>query len=110
MPEEAQQEWAERALRLVNQAFPEGDFATWAQCERYLAQALACVPLMAGTGKDVPEAGELLWKAGHYLLGRGRFEEADLLLEQAVTLGERHYGPDHPALIPRLTTQGELLR
>ena len=106
LPEDTQQEWAQRALNLVNQAFPKGDFATWAQCERYLAQALACVPLM--TGKDLPEAGELLWKAGRYLVGRGRFEEANPLLEQAVTLGERHYGLDHPALIPRLTTQGEL--
>lgn len=27
MPEDMQQQWAERALRLVNQAFPNGDFA-----------------------------------------------------------------------------------
>jgi len=108
MPADIQQQWAERTLRLVNQAFPEGDFARWAQCERYLPQALACIPLMTGAGKHLPEAGELLWKAGRYLVGRGRFEEASPLLEQAVMLGELHYGPNHPALLPRLTTQGEL--
>jgi len=100
--------WSERVIHMVNAAFPNGDFATWTQCERYLAQALACVPLLAATARELVAAGELFFKAGRYLVKRGRFEEAEPLLAQAVTLQEQHYGPDHPALIPGLILQGEL--
>lgn len=100
--------WSERVIRLVNAAFPAGDFATWDDCERLLAQALACVPLTTSFGKDLPEAGNLLQKAGRYLLERGRFEEAEPLLAQAVTLGEQQRGPSDPVLIPRLLSQAEL--
>src|SRR5262249_16130481 len=59
-------------------------------------------------GSHLPEAGELLQKAGYYLLERGRLAEAEPLLEQAIALGERHYGPDHPLLLPLLKSQEEL--
>lgn len=76
--------WSKRVICMVDVAFPPGNFATWTQCERYLAQALACVPPMIVAGKDLPEAGELLSKAGHYLWERGRFRESEPLLTQAV--------------------------
>ncbi|MBO0796077.1 MAG: tetratricopeptide repeat protein, partial [Ktedonobacteraceae bacterium] len=100
--------WSKRVIQMVNAAFPSGEFATWTHCERYLAQALACVPLMKKVGKELPEASELLSRVGSYLLKRGRFEEAASLLAQAVTLGEQLHGPDHPALISSLANLAEL--
>ncbi len=75
-------------MRIVNAAFPSGAPDTWARCERLLAQALACVPLIEQHGNDLPEAGELLYKVGSYLRQRGHFEKAEQLLEQAVVLEE----------------------
>ncbi len=100
--------WSERAVHMVNAAFPVVKFGTLAQCERYLAQALACVPLIERGGRAMPEAGELLYKAGSYLLERGRFGEAEPVLERAVALGEQLQGLDHPALLPLLEKQAEL--
>jgi tetratricopeptide (TPR) repeat protein/transcriptional regulator with XRE-family HTH domain len=100
--------WSERAIRMVNAAFPDGTFETWASCERLLAQVLACVPLIEQAGNDLPEAGELLYKAGSYLMGRARYREAEPLLEQAVMLGERQYGLNSAAIIPRLEDRAEL--
>ena len=107
-PAEVRQ-WSRVVVCMVNRAFPGGSFDAWAQCERCLAQALACVPLIERAGNDLPEAGELLYKAGSYLLERGRFGEAEPLLEQAVVLGKYVYGPDHSALAQRLVKQAELL-
>jgi tetratricopeptide (TPR) repeat protein len=100
--------WSERAVCMVNAAFPDGTFENWAQCERLLAQALACVPLIAFTGNELPEASALLFKAGSYLMVRGSYREADPLLSQAVALGEQQHGTDHPLLISRLDKQAEL--
>ncbi len=100
--------WSERVVRMVNAAFPEPTFETRAQCERCLAQALACVPLLKVVGTNLPEVGELLYKTGSYLLMHGRYREAASLLEQALVLGEQQYGLDHPLLIPRLKRRAEL--
>lgn len=100
--------WGQRAIQMVNAAFPTVEFVNWPQCERCLAHALVCVPLIEQVGSDLPEAGELLYKAGSYLMVRGRYGEARPLLERAVTLAEQQYGPEHPALIPRLLRQAEL--
>lgn len=100
--------WCARVVRAINAVFPEGKFVTWAQCERYLAQVMACVPLVALIGADLPEASELFSKAGCYLSEHGQLEEAEPLLAQAVALGEQHYGSEHVALIPLLTNQVEL--
>src|SRR5579863_1445322 len=39
MDEETQRLWAERAVRAVNRAFPDVDFAMWQRCERCLPHA-----------------------------------------------------------------------
>src|SRR5262249_1395974 len=49
--------WSQRAIRMVNAAFPESPFGTWDHSERYLVQALACVPLMTPIQSELPEAG-----------------------------------------------------
>lgn len=100
--------WGQRAIGIVAAAFPSVEFAYWSHCERYLAHALVCVPLIEQYGSDQPAGGELLWKAGSYLMARGRYEEAQPLLVQAVASAERLYGPDHPALLPRLLSRAEL--
>ncbi len=92
----------------INTVFPEPDFAVWEQCERTLPHALACLPWIASAGGELPGAGDLLFKAGSYLLERGRHSEAAPLLAQAVTLAEQQYGPEHPLLISRLEKQAQL--
>jgi tetratricopeptide (TPR) repeat protein/transcriptional regulator with XRE-family HTH domain len=100
--------WNECIIRMVHASFPDGTLGTWAQCERYLAQALACVPLIEHASNVLLEAGEMFYNVGNYLLERGRFGEAESLLERAVALGEQHYGADHLEVIPRLEKYAEL--
>ena len=100
--------WSTRIICALNAAFPVPDFSAWAQCERYLEQALGCTSLLALVDSDLPETGELLFKAGSYVLARGRYEEAQPLLVQTLPLYEKRYGRDQPALIPLLLKQGEL--
>jgi tetratricopeptide (TPR) repeat protein/transcriptional regulator with XRE-family HTH domain len=101
--------WSQRAIRLINEAFPKESFDTWERCERYLAHALACLSLINQKGEDPPpEAGELSLKTGSYLLARGRYEEAKPLLEQAILLGEHQSGFDHVQMIPQREKRAEL--
>ncbi|WP_165423208.1 FxSxx-COOH system tetratricopeptide repeat protein [Ktedonosporobacter rubrisoli] len=109
--------WSQRVIRMVNAAFPESQsgnwtheqFGVWVQCERFLAQALACLPLIEANCSDLPESGELLYKTGGYLLARGRYREADPLVEQAVKLAEQQQSLDRTSLIARLQQRAQLL-
>ena len=40
-----QREWAERSVRAVNAAFPEGEFAAWERCESLLTACPALCPI-----------------------------------------------------------------
>lgn len=92
---DATRRWAERAVRIVNRAFPEVQVATWPQCERCLSQALLCADLIATYCLDSPEAARLLDLAGRYLYERGRIAEADPLLHQALEIRKRVLGIEH---------------
>lgn len=102
-------QWSERAVRLVNAMFPDPEVSVWDRCERYLPHALACASLEARTGGVLPEAGEVLYKAGSYLLERGRYQEAEPLLKQAVALEQQQDNHQPTVFIARLLKQAELL-
>ncbi len=100
--------WCKCIVQMMNTIFPAGDdIATWDKCERYLSQALACVPLIEKAENALLEAVELLSKIGRYLTHRGRLEEAEPLIARAVSLNEQQYNSDHPTLILPLMVQAE---
>src|SRR5947209_16250197 len=59
MDEETQRQWAERAVRAVNSAFPDVEYETWPECERLLLHARVCAELIEHWKMAFPEAAEL---------------------------------------------------
>jgi tetratricopeptide (TPR) repeat protein/energy-coupling factor transporter ATP-binding protein EcfA2 len=100
--------WAERAVRAVNGAFPSPEFANWAQCERFVPQALACATLIEAYGLEFEAAARLLNQAGYYLNERARFPEAEPLFQRALAINEKALGPDHPEVAVNLNNLAEL--
>ena len=102
MSEEAQREWAKRAVLAVNATFPKIEFDTWEEsdtwerCRRYLPQVFTCMDLIRQYAIHVAESAHLLDRAGFYLSSFARYEEAKLLLQQALSICEPVLGPDHP--------------
>jgi cellulose biosynthesis protein BcsQ len=97
MNDETQRLWTERTVRAVNRAFPDVEFSTWPLCERLLPHAQACASLIEKWKLEFPEAARLLNKTGRYLYERARYNEAEPLLQQALTIGE-------PTLVPCLAS------
>ena len=79
-----QREWAERSVRAVNAAFPEGEFAAWERCELCLPHALLCARWIEQYSFTSPEAVRLLHVAGFYLRERGQYAQAEPLLRAGV--------------------------
>jgi tetratricopeptide (TPR) repeat protein len=106
--EEQKRQWAERAVRAVNGAFPFVEFANWAQCERLVPQALACASLIEAYGFEFKEAARLLNAVGYYLGERARFSDAEPLYQQALAIREKVPGPGHPDVATSLNNLADL--
>ena len=96
MDEKLAQEWANHAVLAVNQVFPDGEFDTWPGCERLLPHALACVRLIEQEEMASQEAARLLNQTGNYLTQRGRYAEAEPIVQHTVAMCEQVLGADHP--------------
>jgi tetratricopeptide (TPR) repeat protein len=96
MEEAERRQWAERAVRAVNRAFPDVEFSDWPKCERLLPHAQACAALVEEFGFQFVEAARLLNQAGLYLSERARYAEAEPLYQQALAIWEKALGREHP--------------
>jgi len=70
MEEQNEKQWAERAVRVVNTAFPDIEHQNWPQCDRLLPHALVCAKLSAQHGFHFTEVARLLQQTGWYLAER----------------------------------------
>ena len=110
MHSQMQRKWSERAIQVINQAFPHVDFAVWSRCERYLPHAQVCANLVNEWQFSFPEAARLLHKTGFYLEERAQYGSAEQLLQQAKDLYEGLYGSEHPDVADCLNSIAELYR
>lgn len=101
--QEIQQQWIERALRVIRHSFPEDEPAPWPNSQRYLDHALVCTGLVNLSGELFSEVAELLHKAAIYLRNDGKYEQAEPLFERALALQEQQLGADHPGTTQTLT-------
>jgi tetratricopeptide (TPR) repeat protein len=85
-------------VRVMNEQFPEVEYASWRRCEELLPHVQACAALIAQHQVLFPEAGYLLTKAGWYLQEQALYTQATPLLQQALTMVERSLGSDHSDL------------
>src|SRR5438034_11173245 len=65
--DEQQRQWAERAVYMVNQQFPDVEFANRERCERYLLHAVACIALIEAWNLTFPEAARLFNEVASYV-------------------------------------------
>ena len=107
---EEKHQWAERAVRAVNSAFPSPEFANWTQCERLVQQALVCGALIEAYGFEFEAAGRLLNNAGYYLSDRARFSDAEPLYQRSLAICEKALGPEHPNVATSLNNLAVLYK
>ena len=108
MSEGEQRQWAERAVLVVNLAFPYVEFAKWDLCERCLPHAQICAVLIDQWDITSGEAARLLNQTGLYLNDRAKYAEAESLYKRAIAMGEKTLGAEHPNVATRLNNLAAL--
>lgn len=105
MTQEQQRQWATRLVLAVQAIFPREpeSFDSWQACQRYLEQAQACDRLIGQYQLVLPEAADVLDRAGNYLLERASYSLAEPLLQRALAMREQHFGDAHPEVARSLS-------
>jgi tetratricopeptide (TPR) repeat protein len=108
MDKNTQRQWAEYAVRAVNNIFPNTSYENWDRCQRYLPQAQICEVLIAEHNFVFPEAARLLKETGSYLLERSHTAEAEKLYKWALSINLQVYGSDHLEVANSINALGRL--
>jgi tetratricopeptide (TPR) repeat protein len=103
-------EWAERAVRAVNIAFPAVEFPNWSNCERLMPHAKICAALIDKLSFEFEEAARLLNQMASYALERARYGEAEHLFQRVVTIYKSALGPENRHVATGLNNLAALYR
>jgi tetratricopeptide (TPR) repeat protein len=102
--------WAERTIRAVNRAFPDVELQTWERCQRCLPHVQMCAMSMEEYAIAISEAGRLFNEAASYLVARGSYEQAKLMLLKALAVRQQILEAHHPDTARTLNDLGEVHR
>ncbi len=95
--------WEEKALLVVADHFPTGNFETWTTCERLLPHAQAVIQCKDISETYPVEYSTLLHNVAYLDLSQGRFEIACTRLLAATELHKKIFGLVHPNTLSSMT-------
>jgi tetratricopeptide (TPR) repeat protein len=99
MTDEERAKWAEAAVRLVDDAFPGGDFyqqpETWPLCNELLPHALSVAEHAEAFNVAKEQTARLLNQVGMYFDVLAQFTEAKKAYERALAIDEAAFGSLH---------------
>jgi tetratricopeptide (TPR) repeat protein len=110
MEKDARRNWAERAVRAVNQAFPVPDHNNRVTCGRLLSHALTTASWIEADHMDFPEAGTSLNNSALYLFNQAQYADAEPLLLRAIEIYRSALGEEHPDYATSLSNLAGLRR
>ncbi len=108
LPAQEGREWMLRAILAVAFTFPKVKFGQWAVCERWIPHALVCATWIKREQLIFPLAASMLNDTGSYLNEQGKYEQAEPLLKQALSIREQQLRPGHSDIAESLNNLGWL--
>ena len=97
--QQMQTAWQERALKLMVEKFPTGQYGTWKECESLLLHAKCVAKYDYTHDALLVQRALLLENIAAYDLSQGRPTAAYLQLKDVLEIRERHLGKTHSSTL-----------
>jgi tetratricopeptide (TPR) repeat protein len=112
LSDEKQRMWAESALKLVNEAFSFGQYnqETWERCSKLSAHAFYASEHAESLEISPQETANLLTNLGNYLHNRMELASARSVLERALAIDKKAFGPEHTSVAIDINNIGSVLK
>jgi tetratricopeptide (TPR) repeat protein len=98
MDEDKHKVIAERCVRAMDSVYPHPDYENWPQCSRLTPHAQSLFTWIVDYSIETDEAAIIFNRTSYYLNSQARYAEAELLCLQAIEIGEKMLGAEHPIL------------
>jgi tetratricopeptide (TPR) repeat protein len=97
MGEDKKRAWAERAIKALNAAFPDGDFdyLQWGKCKSLIGHVTVCKDYVDKFNLEIEAAGRLFNNAGYYLRECARFAAALPFSKRSLEIREKILETEH---------------
>ena len=103
--------WAERVVKALGQVFPKiVEYENWVLCDRLLPHAKIAADLVKEYQLEFESAASLINRTGRYLSKRAQYNEAELLIGQALDLRESLPQHENPDIATSLTDLARVYR
>ena len=90
------QRWRSAAIKSVAREFPSGEYETWSECQELLPHSTAVLSHGSAGDGDILVRAAIHNRLGVYLLHRGEYATAKVMLCEVITEREKELGVNHP--------------
>jgi Tfp pilus assembly protein PilF len=102
--------WQEKSRAIVAEMYPDGQYERWTECQRLLPHAEEVMKSISAENKeDRLHMATISLNCGWYLLGRGRYEEAEVMCRRALEVREEVLGREHSDTLTSVSNLGNVL-
>jgi tetratricopeptide (TPR) repeat protein len=102
--------WQEKSRAVMAQIFPNGEYASWTECQRLLPHVKEVMKSISdGHEEDRLHMATISSNSGWYLLLRGSYGEAEMMQRWAMHARERLLGREHPSTLTSVNNLGLVL-
>jgi tetratricopeptide (TPR) repeat protein len=105
----SEKEWQEKALELLAEKFPPGEYKYWEICQKLLPHAQAVIRYNFSTETYLLRRARLLQKLARYNSACGRYSISYTRCKEALDIYEVALRPEHSDLLASINDIGEVL-
>ncbi len=98
------EKWREKALVVVADIFPDGEFESWTTCESLLPHAQKVLEVQVTNEVYQSKISNLLSSVACFDNHRGRYEIAGIRFSAAIELEKKVLGPEHPSTLENMNS------
>ncbi|KAF5235111.1 hypothetical protein FAUST_7283 [Fusarium austroamericanum] len=102
-------QWTKESRKAMNVAFPDGDYATWADCQTLFPHAKEVISHGVGDEGDQLNQANVASKTGWFLYLRGEYKTAETMYQRALQARQKVLGPEHPDTLASIGHLGLIL-
>ncbi|KAK3613285.1 hypothetical protein LTR22_028216, partial [Elasticomyces elasticus] len=90
------QAWAQRSLRNLDKALPNGSYKNWQKCRTLYPHANLALDLKLDDRDGSLSLASVLFKAAWFIREQGQYKAAEAMNRRALKGREKALGPEHP--------------
>ncbi|KAK3613216.1 hypothetical protein LTR22_028246, partial [Elasticomyces elasticus] len=104
------QAWAQRSLRNLDKALPNGSYKNWQKCRTLYPHANLALDMKLDDRDGSLSLASVLFKAAWFTREQGQYKAAEAMNRQALKGYEKALGPEHPDTLTSVSNLALVLR